>query len=153
MATKAELEQEVEQLRIQLSAEKPDLAAINTEIDQLKTDLGKAVSERDYNWTKLQEVQTELVDSQTQLQAAGQVVTKSSADLGEALSKVDDLQKQLDAVKSAPAEGCDGNHVSLDGEKYDIIWRSTVRDLSVEGYHKRNVDENQTAIVIAKHGG
>jgi len=93
----------------------------------------------------------------SELQAA---LKKSSADLKKAKdgwkSDVAELKGQLAAAKKAAvpaADACDGNHVSLDGAKYDIIWRSTVKDLAIEGYQKRHVSEAATAIVIVKEGG
>ena len=44
------------------------------------------------------------------------------------------------------------NYVLLDGKKYDLVHRNTVRELA-EDMKKRYVDENLTAVVINKHGG
>lgn len=70
-------------------------------------------------------------------------------------SDVKEMQAKLDAAAAANADKpvCEGHHVFLDGQKHDIIWRSTVKDLSIEGYQKRGVNESATAIVIVKEGG
>lgn len=148
MATKAELEQEVEQLKAQLAAGlPPDVVAMTAELDKLRLDLDSVADERDKAAADLKSCQDQL---------------------GGAEQDYADLQKQLDSVKkdlqvaqdaaaqkpAAPASACgDGNHAMVDGKSYDILWRSTVKDLVYEGYHKRHVDENHTALVVAKAGG
>lgn len=150
MATKAELEAEVDQLKAQLAEQNPDLSAINAELDQLRVDLDKVVHERDYNFDKNKELQAQ-VDEMTQMAAQD---AQKELDLQQQVDSLkQDLKVAQDALAAPSASGCVGDHVSLDGDKYDIIWRSTVKDLSYEGYLKKNVDENQTALVIAKHGG
>lgn len=160
MATKADLEQEVEQLKAQLaSGLPPDAVAMTAELDKLKADLEAVSDERD-------KAGLDLATCQAQLAASGDLDAKVSAALTQALLDKDDLAKQLAAVKQdlqvaqdaaaqKPAAGpvCEGNHASVDGKTYDILWRSTVKDLVYEGYHKRHVDENHTAIVVAKVGG
>lgn len=161
---------EVAVVQAELDKIKTDLQAVSDERDAAVKDKDDALSqlaaEQDSNH-KLQDqvaadgsasaaLQASVTDLQAQLAAADEQVTKGSSDLGSALSKIDELQKKLDdALAAGPvaAPSADSNHVALDGVIHDIIWRSTVKDLSIEGYQKRNVDENATAIVIQKHGG
>jgi chromosome segregation ATPase len=155
MATKSELEAEVEQLRAQIAADKPaDLTEINLELDQLKRDLGKTVSERDYNWEQLQKSKAQAADLEDQLGKVTQSALEGNDALKIATDQIADLRRDLDNAKAGVVgESGDKNHVRLDGVTYDVIWRSTVRDLAVEGYQKRNLHEDQTAIVITKPGG
>lgn len=157
MATKAELEQEVEQLKAQLaSGQPPDTVAVAAELDQLKVDLIAVSDERD-------QAAADLAKAQAEVEELKKAQDQDNADSAQVL---DQLQQQLDSVKkdlqvaqdslaAKEATGVlpDGNHALVDGTTYDILWRSTVKDLVYEGYHKRHVDENQTAIVIAKVGG
>ena len=175
MATKAELEAEVEQLKAQLaSGQPPDVAAMTAELDKLKADLDALSDEKAQLLDQLQKVTDSALQGNAVLEDALKASAAQKADLDE-LKKVTDqdaqeivqLHQQLDALKQdlqvaqdalkdeplTPEERFDGHHVVLDGAKHDIIWRSTVKDLAVEGYHKRHVDEDMTAVVIRKPGG
>jgi hypothetical protein len=97
----------------------------------------------------------------------------SSADVSELKKMSDqdaqkelDLQQQLDAVKkdlqaakdslaAVPTAGGDvgRDRAVLEGVEYEILWRSTVKDLVWEGFKKGHLDENHTGIVISKIGG
>ena len=134
MATKAELEQEVEQLKAQLAANTPpDVAALTAELDQLKADLDGACDERD-------------------------VASAQNADLQQQLDAVkQDLKVAQDALAAKPAAPVAGpvgaDRVVLDGKEYPILWRSTVKDMVWEGFKKGHLDENHTGLVIPKIGG
>lgn len=159
MSTKPELEAEVEQLKAQLAAlqttppaegqpvpgaDVQKLAEMGNELEQLKADIQKTADERDVALVEVSRLEAEVADYSEKMDDI-------STHLQNKLDEVDQVSRELSVSRN---EKCTGeNHVSLDGTKYDIIWRSTVRDVVYEGYHKRNIDENYTAIVVAKHGG
>lgn len=153
MATKAELEQEVEQLKAQLSSgQPPDVATMTAELDKLRLDLDAVSDERDQAAADLAKSQAEVEE----LKKMSDQDSQMELELQQQLDSVkQDLQVAKDALAAKDATGPapEGNHVSVDGTTYDILWRSTVKDLVYEGYHKRHVDENCTAIVIQKAGG
>ncbi len=153
MATKAELEQEVEQLKAQLaSGTPPDVAAMTAELDQLKANLEAVSDERDQAAADLAKSEAEVEE----LKKMADQDSQAELELQQQLDSVkQDLQVAKDALAAKEATGpvAEGNHASVDGKTYDILWRSTVKDLVYEGYHKRHVDENCTAIVIEKVGG
>jgi hypothetical protein len=124
--------------------------------DQTAAPADASVPEADPEKTALQaqvaELQAALEDATSKLAASDNSLKAAKNGWK---SDVKELKAKLKASedKDAGLPLCDGNHVFIDGGKYDIIWRSTVRDLAVEGYQKRNVHEDQTAVVIVKSGG
>jgi chromosome segregation ATPase len=140
MATKAELEQEVEQLKAQLaSATPPDVAALTAELDQLKADLDSACDERDAAAAQLADESQKSADLQAQLDSV-------KSDLKVA-------QDALAAKAAKPSGAVGPDRVVLDGKEHPILWRSTVKDLVWEGFKKGHLDENHTGLVIPKIGG
>jgi uncharacterized coiled-coil DUF342 family protein len=147
MATKAELEQEVEQLKAQLAANiPPDVAALTAELDKLKSDLDTVSDERDKALADVAELkQVADQDAQKELELQQQI---------DSLKK--DLQVAQDALATKSEQsGSDigPDRVVLEGKEYAILWRSTVKDLVFEGHFKKHTDENHTALVIEKIGG
>jgi hypothetical protein len=124
--------------------------------DQTAAPADASVPEADPEKVALQaqvaELQAALADASSKLEASDGALKRAKDGWK---SDVKELKSKLKASedKDAGLPLCDGNHVFIDGAKYDIIWRSTVKDLSIEGYQKRGVGESQTAIVIVKEGG
>jgi hypothetical protein len=102
---------------------------------------------------------TELETKVVELESQFNLILKERDSLRKHLESVQyDLQVARDSLEvrgiSTPqVEENTEDHVILDGKRYQITWRSTVKDLDYEGLRKRYVAENDTAIVINKTGG
>lgn len=132
MATKAELEVEVEKLNAELLSLREKTVDQSPLVKQLQDELAS----KDSTLEVVQNINSELEDQVASMAA-----------------EIQNLMGQL-AKNKAKTEIVDSsNRVYLDGKVYEVLWRSTVKDMVYEGYHKRHLDENHTAVVIAKIGG
>lgn len=73
-------------------------------------------------------------------------------DLKVAHDTISQMQRDAAAPAAKSASCSDADHVVLDGVLYDVTHRNTVKELAND-YHKRLVREENTAVVIEKHGG
>lgn len=80
------------------------------------------------------------------------LVSSLQKDLKVARDTIESTTRDTMAVEDEKAKNPD-NYVVLDNKRYSIVWRSTVHDLVFEGHFKRHVEEENTAVVIEKHGG
>lgn len=147
MATKQELETELETLKKELTDLKSgDTTGILAQLAQLKTDLDASAAELETAKSEL-EKQKKLHD-----EALGDAKAwKKKAD-----EEADARTKQTAELEAAAAELVSiadnttplDNVVVLDGATYPIIHKNSVKELSID-LLKRHVDETFTAVVIA----
>lgn len=130
MASKAELEAEVERLRTELSDKTVSPEQIDEDVTSLKEELDRIVDERDALRLACTSLNTELDTVKRDLQVA-----RDSLEL-----------KTKAPSEEVPSDDC----VILGGQKYPIIWKSSVKGLAYEGYQMRRVEEFLTALVIKK---
>lgn len=131
MASKAELEAEVERLR-SLVKEKEFPIEVDEEISTLKEELQRVVDERDALRTQSTTLRTEKEHALEQLK-----------------KKTEEL-----SLKSEKKVSCEGeDHVILDGVRYPILHRNMVKEFINDFYRRMVPDELFTAIVVGKIGG
>lgn len=108
-----------------------------------------------------------LYDQHTQTE--GEILTltmvtipKLEAQLKQKDQEISDLQKELAIARDfrenkalaeavAPDSGpvSSGDYVCLKGEKYALVWQSTVKDLVFEAYFKKEVHDDAVAVVLS----
>lgn len=142
MATKAELEAKVAELEAKLAATTPD--AVVTPADQAESDLIQGLKDQ------VAGLQANLTQAENSLEAASEEVAARDAEI-ERLTKELALARDFRDEKE-PVIGTTQNVVFLDGQEFPVIHRNTVREL-VQDFYKKEVDEEHTAVVIAKTGG
>lgn len=163
MASKAELEKEVTELREKLAGlTNADTPALLARVDQLKSDLDSAAAERDEAIKKSGLLAIELDSTK-------RFLTEARAEVSEKVRSFERLQTTYDTLEldrtflqgqvnklesmlnNLPETAKDS--APIDGVWHKVIWRSTVKDLVYDGYHKRHVPEDATVLVVQKTGG
>jgi hypothetical protein len=75
-----------------------------------------------------------------------QALSASNGQITDLKKKLADTEKK--ASNAALLLSANPNHVAIDGQSYDVLWRSTLQNLQTG-----SLDPNATVVVITKTGG
>lgn len=131
MASKVELEAEVERLRAELADKSASPEQVDADVTSLKEELDRVVDERDALRTQTAQLKAQLDATQK------------------------DLTVARDSLELARKGGgsCSGDHTMVEGVKYPIVYRQMLKEFVNDFFKKMTPHEDFTVLVIPKIGG